>query len=64
MNEEEAFYGEEGDDRIFAGRQTKGNVLLDGGSGDDYLVAGWAASGPTTIIGGSGRDEIITNFFE
>jgi hypothetical protein len=47
--------GNRGDDRIIAGRQTRGRQYLDGGKGRDFIRGG---PGVDNLVGGDGRDRL------
>ena len=65
-NAVENFYGNQGDDSIWGGYETMGDVKIAGGSGHDKLYGGFdhKAMANTFIYGNSGRDLIRTDWWE
>lgn len=62
-NGAEFWFGEQGDDKMFAGGAVTGDVRAYGGTGDDYLVGGIATIGDTFLYGGANSDLIRSDFY-
>ena len=60
---DEAFYGQQGDDKIWAGGAVEGEVLVKGGTGDDHVYGGYETVGDTWLYGNAGKDVIRSDWY-
>ena len=63
MNAEEKFYGGAGPDKVFAGANTVGPILLKGDDGDDKLYGGFMAGDTQILVGNEGKDHLRTDYY-